>query len=447
MIAALWGSLGMGSPRVQAVPVTAEVDANQPVTPETADASSAVTEPPSEQQPPATVAPVIEPVIPTAPKPPAVSQVDHSLTVTDAHGDPVDKNTQVASGDQVTYQFRLQYRPGTPSNEQLHFAFNRPKNITFKSATVTTATGKTTAAHASSSKVRTTIMTPLNADNPWIEITVVAAANWVKRLSSVEGGSAFTTIDTARTTFELPNYQILPVPPLFLSLDESQFDVAKSGKVQLSGQLDRQGGFKNEDITIYIQKGDQTLAQFKLDSAAEPGAFVYELAATELTTGTNDLEIYAVDEHELRSDSVLLTVNVRGDLSFKEVPEQATFTAVTLTGRSQVIGRADNWHLQISDERPAGAHWRLIAAATTFKTAQGRDLAGWVVYQAAGQDRVMLTTTGTVVAQGTTTPTTTLFDTATTWSAQTGVLMEVRGDALPGKYTGTITWTLEDAPG
>ena len=77
--------------------------------------------------------------------------------------------------------------------------------------------------------------------------------------------------------------------------------------------------------------------------------------------------------------------------------------------------------------------------------AENRPLAGDLIYHNNGQ-RVTLSARPQLLTTRQANLEQPIHDVVNGWSADQGILLETRADAVPGNYYGTITWQLEDVP-
>lgn len=370
-----------------------------------------------------------------------------SLVATDPHGQELGKGKTVVSGETIKYQFKINLVNGSVPLDQLKFYF-APSNYTaLKTAQVTQANGQTSYLKLTGNYYDSKLAGQLDADNPWVSITVmVVAAETADKTLITEGGDAYISQGWMKHPIDLPHFMILALNPLQGAIDQHSYQVRKDNAVIIKGKLWRESGLQTKMIKLWVSKDGRELSRFYIDQLSAEDGFEYVFYADGLAAGEHELYLHARDTHNLQIRPIKITVRVHdGELAFEQVSAQAKFKPVTLSGQPQVSERQDDWQLKIKDTREANDAWRVTATADALVDAQQRPLAGELVYGEANA-AVPLTQEETVVAEGQAQAEHPIQDVTAAWHAESGILLKTRDDAVPGNYHGKITWRLENVP-
>ena len=101
----------------------------------------------------------------------------------------------------------------------------------------------------------------------------------------------------------------------------------------------------------------------------------------------------------------------------------------------------------VQDTRGTGSQWTLMAQASPFVSEAGVKLGGGPVYVSKrGVTPIGATPTPVLTHTMTDANLDGKFNVAAHWEKKSGVLLAVDSGTVPGNYSGSITWTLEDAP-
>ncbi|WP_223877245.1 hypothetical protein [Lactiplantibacillus pingfangensis] len=370
-----------------------------------------------------------------------------AVVATDSYGHELSNGKTVYSGETVKYQFRVDWQTDSAAIKELRFQFSSPNYVKFKSAKVTQANGDTSQLSVKSQKIEATLPGELNADNSWLTITVMAATkHGAETTLLTEGGEASVAHGWwLRHQIDLPTFMIIGLNPLEAALEQHTYHLPQNEPLVIKGKFWRESGLQTKQLKVWLMKDDHEMAKFFLDPVTAANGFEQTLDNLDLPVGRHELYLHAKDTHNLKIHPIKLTVTVQGELSFAEVAPQAKFCPTTVTGTQQAVTRHDDWRLKVRDTRDEDQSWRLMATATKLVDAENRPLAGDLIYHSNGQ-RVTLSARPQLLATRQANLEQPIHDVVNGWSADQGILLETRADAVPGNYYGTITWQLEDVP-
>ncbi|EIW12406.1 cell surface protein, CscC family [Lactiplantibacillus pentosus KCA1] len=368
------------------------------------------------------------------------------------------KNREITTGSQlkakhkVQYDYQLTYQSGQLDWDNVTAELNLPKYVTFDSAKVTYADGSEqalTAPTADATKVDYSLNKALSASQKTATITLTGTANDVTVNQNTTVTSATFKNKVFETSTEAPDYLITVDQPMGIYIRNNPYTVANGEDVTIKGivAVEDSEQLTNEKVTLHPTVNGQEMPTVQMSNDEESGFFSYKIKASQLHVGDdNKLEIWASDPYENESPVGVANITVTGgELSFKSVSKNSTFKSITLDGQAQTTDREDDWQLVVRDSRGKGSSWQLQASATNFKTTGGQTLAGDVLFR-EGDKTTVLNSNGTVIDSHTTTSDNDDYDVLSDWTSKSGILYRSNAGAVPGSYTGDITWTLTDAP-
>ncbi|WP_455583336.1 lectin-like domain-containing protein [Lactiplantibacillus pentosus] len=368
------------------------------------------------------------------------------------------KNREITTGSQlkakhkVQYDYQLTYQSGQLDWDNITAELNLPKYVTFDSAKVTYADGSEqalTAPTADATKVDYSLNKALSASQKTATITLTGTANDVTVNQNTTVTSATFKNKVFETSTEAPDYLITVDQPMGIYIRNNPYTVANGEDVTIKGivAVENSEQLTNDKVTLHPTVNGQEMPTVQMSNDEESGFFSYKIKASQLHVGNdNKLEIWASDPYENESPVGVANITVTGgELSFKSVSKNSTFKSITLDGQAQTTDREDDWQLVVRDSRGKGSSWQLQASATNFKTTGGQTLAGDVLFR-EGDKTTVLNSNGTVIDSHTTTSDNDDYDVLSDWTSKSGILYRSNAGAVPGSYTGDITWTLTDAP-
>lgn len=207
----------------------------------------------------------------------------------------------------------------------------------------------------------------------------------------------------------------------------------------------------NPTDTLYYQIDNGTPEILEKDANnPKPGEmhdWTYTIPAKKFTTGDHTVTVYVVgkDGSQSETDSVLL--HLSGALSFKATPPaKAQFSTTKIPNQATFVKRASAWEITIEDTLGKDSQWRLDATlqdefkdATTNKVLKN----GLVFVDEKGNENPLSPGEAAEIATG---KVDSEVDFPIKWQDNQGLLMKVDSGSFAGNYTGTIDWTLIDAP-
>lgn len=370
----------------------------------------------------------------------------------------VTAETTVAAGDQLTYRYEFDYQPTDDEQElqPLTMTMPVPEGLDVTGGQISYSDQKTEKiAKPQGEQIQVKWSQGLSKQRHHATVKVTGKALPTRQPVTRPAAVAQFYGGNYQTTLTAPAYKVAGGLYLKLTnLGDDMYLVKRDGTATVKVRL------QNGDIPLEPAIVDQYPLQLKLNGkphaltefaggvvASEvPGTYQIQIPASRLQEGENDLRLQAVGHQSTSNEVAISLVRSPGTLSFEHVPQAASFEAHVLDGRRQLLRRHDDWQLGVRDERGPEKNWRLQVKVTDeFMTMTGQKLSGRPLlmtakgYQPLDQNDV-------TVAEKPNRTQDEVFWVDRTWTADTGILLEVAADAIGGDYSGTLQWSLEDVP-
>ncbi|GEO69692.1 WxL domain-containing protein [Levilactobacillus acidifarinae] len=393
---------------------------------------------------------------------PGLVDASADMTIKDETLDKTLKTSDdyVNGNDDLTYQYNLTYNGGKQDWTNLVTSLPKPADVTFSGGTITYA-DKTqedfTAAELNSATITHKLGKALSATNKTATVKLTGKAKAVTTNTPVAAANQSFNGSNSVVATESPAYTIYPARSLYLRMASTNGSTVKTGEsLPLSGTVSVDSSEKpddpieNKDVTLHTTLSNgNTIDNFTLNgttsNADEEGAFNFQLPASKLSPGVNQVTMYATDDRGHRSNTVTFDIVLNGELKFGTVSQKSSFKDTVLTGNTQEVLRQNDWQVEVDNTLGSGTSWTLQAAASQFTDDLGRSLRGQVIYVDNADQTHTLSTTPTTIMKKTATQASETTDVAADWTDKTGLMLKVNGDAMAGSYSGEITWTLTNS--
>ncbi|MFC6181726.1 lectin-like domain-containing protein [Lactiplantibacillus daowaiensis] len=383
---------------------------------------------------------------------PNLLTAEADVAVTDTtKNKPVTDGVKVKGNDSLKYDYTLTYKEGQQDWANVEAAIKLPQNVTFKTAEISYANGTSqtlTIPDGSPTTLDFELEQALSADNPTATITLKGTADDVEVNSQTTATKATFTSNNFETDTTAPDYTITVDQGIEVYFLKGTQTVTNGDDAKITGLVLAEDSVQlsNSKITVYPTLNGTKLDSFKMSDDDESGLFSMTLKADQLKVGKNTLTVYVMDEDENESEEATAIITVKsGELGFKSVATNSNFATVTLDGQAQTADRADDWDLVVADDRGKGSSWQLQASATKFTNEDGREVRGQLIYKKDGSTTA-IGTDGVLIDSHESTSDTDDYDVTKQWNTSTGMFFETNAGAVPGDYSGTVTWTLSNAP-
>jgi hypothetical protein len=174
-------------------------------------------------------------------------------------------------------------------------------------------------------------------------------------------------------------------------------------------------------------------------------SYSYTIPASEFSLGSQQVSVYAVDDTDRKSTIENLIVDVTGKVAFTNVAPDVSFLGMKIPNQPTFATRNQDWDIRVKDTRGIGSSWRVTATlAADFEDIQGHKLIDALTFIDVNGTETNLTL-GTPVNVFTHT-TDSIQEVPIQWNADKGILLKIDPSVYAGEYTGTINWSLIDAP-
>lgn len=372
--------------------------------------------------------------------------------------------TPVIGGSRLRLDYKLTYNDGrmdwTPNAK-----INMPAGFVPKSGVITYADGSTSTVDlsqiGSDNQLNFTLEKALNKDNPTADISIYGRQN--------NPSDSSTSIASTTSNFS-DKYGIATTTstPYSVSRSATTFRMGWSGNsanvttdgtkdVTVTGQFSLMGSPIPDNNTFKLQGQlnntsitPQTISTSNVSGSPTTGykgTFSYTVPAASLHRGANVLSLYMTSHDGYTTDDISSNITVSGPLQYGTVDPTVSYTA-DLTGSHMLVPRDKAWQIGVDDQRGTGSSW--VLTAKMLKPLQATNIPVTtlnLVYKATA-DAVpqVVDSTPQVVARRTSTSDDDVFNAASQWNTDTGLLLDVSGGAAAGTYDGVIEWGLENAP-
>lgn len=373
----------------------------------------------------------------------------------------VTSGTSVGAGHSLRLNYNLAYTGGSQNWKDIQAHLNLPANIDYAGGTITYGDHSLPVTQLNKTDLKSGEVTlpveALSKENPTATITLNGDAkvgSTGQLTNKFIGANAITDARTPDFTVTAPSKSSAFHMAWTCDSQTGEATVGAKDDVPVTAQLsyDDKSTVDNSQTVLHpVINGDpQPIIPLKTTDPA--GAVSYSVPQEKLQSGqTNTLQLYAEDGAGRISDKLTYTITVKSGSLDLSVPTGATFRPTTLTGHEQLIQPSDDFKVSVSDTRGSGHDWTLYAKSTTFASRFRNILPASLIYK-NGDGVANLTAGFAKIESATTTGDSAVTDISKNWSANTGLLLDVQGNAIggshdsPALYGGTITWSFTNAP-
>jgi len=230
-------------------------------------------------------------------------------------------------------------------------------------------------------------------------------------------------------------------------------DAGKEIPIDFGAGYTIRGSWKDSDsdsVDLYYVLDNNTPVNF---APAAPNSvnkgeevnFQYNIPAGQLSLGTHQVAVYAVDDTGRKSNIEKLTVNVTGTLTFTNVADSVSFENAKISSRPFFSKRNNDWEIQVKDTRGKGSAWHVTATLTEdFSDSKGNYLKDALMFiDENGNETVMEPGVPIHVYEHVTGD---QQEVSINWPTNQGMLFKINPFFHTGDYKGTMNWNLVDAP-
>lgn len=381
---------------------------------------------------------------------PGVVDATTAATLTNlTRGREIPDHGGAVANDQVRLDYHLNYRDGRQPWSHIVANLKLPQSIDFERATITYSGDRAPETldvqSINDRRLLAKLGQAMDSAYPSATISLTGRVAAVSKTTQVARASSTFSSNALISVAETPKFTISPSLDLDLSVTSGQaVDLKAKESTVVTGKVTTTNVAEKPVVKLKRMLNKQALPDVTVNA---DGSFNLPVTADMLRPGNNSLTLTAVTADGDKSNRVTVTIKVTGELKFNYISPNESFQTSELTGDGQLVHREGSWQLEVQDTRGSGSQWTLLAQASPFVASNGVKLGGGPVY--VDQYGVMpIGTTPTPVLTHTTTDMNLdgKFNVSAHWTHKTGVLLAVDQGTAPGNYTGSITWTLEDAP-
>lgn len=364
------------------------------------------------------------------------------------------------SGEQLQLNYNLTYTDGNEpwTNVKSHIIL--PKNVDFNPDSDDSV--GTVSVGAKSVKIPSSAITTDSSGNKILEFNLPSSMNTgdtstatysingtagnvtadtkvAKTHSRFIGDNGISDVDSKEFTIKQPDIKLTSTTENPLTVNKGQGATINGNVAYASGSV-----VTNSTMTVHAIVNGNAIDTFTMSDSDPVGQLTAKIDKDLLTSDTNTVQIY-VTSGTKTSNSIMFTIKTKdGGLSLNAYPKEATFRTVNTTRKGQVISRSGDWDLSILDSRGSNNTWKLMAKSDQLHNGS-LAFNGSLIFK-TGNNSYSLTNNDVQIATGETiSEDPVITDVDSTWTNDSGVLLESNGQNPAGTYKGTIDWTLYDS--
>ncbi|WP_225418016.1 lectin-like domain-containing protein [Levilactobacillus huananensis] len=360
---------------------------------------------------------------------------------------------EVVSKDRVQLDYQLTYRNGRQTWSSITALLNLPEKIDFDEAEIRYFgkegewTEKLDPTAIKERQLAVILGRSLDEKTPAATIRLTGTVSDVARTVKVASQTSTVTSNAYVGAAQTPEFNLNPNVDLDLDVTSAhvltvapQTDTQVTGKVMMATTATTRPEVK---VNAVLNQKELTTLKLQKD-----GTFQFSVKADQLRLGDNTLKLVALTEKGEASNVVVVRIKVQGVLKFDFISAKEQFRSSFLTGHDQYVRRSGHWQVVVQDTRGNDARWTLMAQAERFRSRTGAPLMGGPVYVYPDGRTTAIREHPVPIVTHATSPKDPegKYAVHEEWTSKTGVLLEVRGGSLLGRYGGKITWTLMDTP-
>jgi len=382
---------------------------------------------------------------------------------------------KVNSGDELAFNYNLQYILGNYEWSDDVATIDLPKNVTITNGDPNQVIGYVTYTDGSDAKAEPlyaseiklvtvkatkktkmalvhTIAKPLSESSSNATVTLYGTANNVTTDTNVPLNHANFASKMLITDTQTPDFTIQKSKPIELALDQSNISVDTGKDANITGTVkyDDQTTINNPDIKIHATLNETPLDTFSLGddtnlSKATSGKLSFNIPSSKIAQENNTLKVYAEDKNGNVSKTITVLLAKTGGLSLNV--ENYSFGEVNQATPEMLIHRKGLWNIIVNDNRKDGikSPWNLSANTSGLFTGT-QEFKGNIVFRnPAGLESDLSNNSDVSIANGyklgsgqeST-------NVGKSWSDSEGIMLRTTGLNTASTYSGKIYWNLSD---
>lgn len=391
-----------------------------------------------------------------------IDDLTQNKTIKDSSTD-----TNVNSGDNLAFNYNLQYDSGLNEWSNDVATIKLPSNITYTPDAngaigyVTypddgdAATEPITTAEYKDGIVTHTLKQALSSTKPTkAKITINGTANDVSTNTKVAAAHANFKSTNLILDANTPEFTIKKAKPISLSLDQSNITVDAGKSTKITGSVFYADGTRvtNSNVNVHATLNGTALDTFALSDStnlnnAVSGELSFNIAADKLTQPTNTLKVYVEDTDGNVSTTSTVIITKKGGLKLTVDPDYS-FGNLNQTTATKLITRKKKWNIVVDDSREDSttSPWNLEVGTNGLYNGTNK-FNGNVIFKNTAGTETSLSDSLFSIAQGYKKQIgDQMTDVSGAWNDSDGLMLKSNGESIAGKYTATLDWTLADTP-
>jgi len=387
---------------------------------------------------------------------------------TDGNKDPADNDRTVNSGDNLTFNYQLQYLSGNNKWDNNKATIDLPKNITYTNGNANQIIGYViyddgspdtaepiyaSEIDANTGKLVHTVGKALSSGSPKkATIKINGTANDVTSNTDVAIAHANFSSPVLITDANTPDFVIQKSKPISLAVDQKNISVDADKTANITGTVSYGDGtgVTNSNVKVHATVNNKALDTFALSDDTNldnttSGKLSFNIPDADLTQETNTLKVYVVDDKGNHSTTSTVIITKTGGLALKV--DNYNFGPINQVADSMLIQRKGVWNIIVNDTRKNGTTTPWNLSATTSGLSKG-DTAfkGNVIYRNSnGLEKNISDTSKVLIASGYKSGSgLQSTNIGQTWNSSDGIMLRSKGINEAGNYSGKMNWILAD---
>jgi len=304
---------------------------------------------------------------------------------TDGDKNPVDYDRTVNSGDNLTFNYRLQYLSGHDKWDNDVATIDLPKNVTYTNGDANQIIGYVTYDDGSSDTAEPIYADEINSDGKLVHTVGKALSSESPKIATIKiNGTANNVTDNTDvaiahanfsspvliTDANTPDFVIQKSKPISLAIDQKNISVDADKTANITGTVSYNDGTSvtNSDVTVHATVNNKALDTFALSDDTNltnttSGKLSFNIPDADLTQETNTLKVYVVDGKENHSTTSTVIITKTGGLALKV--DDYNFGPINQVAASMLVQRKGIWNIIVNDSRKNGTTTPWNLSATT----------------------------------------------------------------------------------
>ena len=377
-------------------------------------------------------------------------------------GKQINNNDSVDPNDDIRYEYFLNYKGWAKKWSNIVANMEVPNHVTFTGGTISypglagdrpqplpESALKPKPDSNGTPKLQYKLLNTLDSNQRYAKIELHGHTDSIatKKLTVPSAHASFEG-DNLITDANTNSYYINARGLILTSSSKNPIELDKKEDLDVPGQVTYATPNYYPDYSSMVVyqtlNGKTTPIYNAIDST---GKFNLHISSSDLLDkGDNTLNFYVISPNEnLKSNSITRRITVGGTLAFGYIQDFVNFRPTNGSYRDQVIHRSDNWQIDVIDSRKIGSSWTVQASASDLLGPDKTKLKGNLFYRDINGKDQDLDKLINVASHTKNTDTSEPKNITETWTANNGILLNMKKGNQAGQYQGTIQWILLDS--